>query len=223
MTGSQLPRVLEAEVMDSPEDASDYDAMDHREVNQAFVDEFLAAKPDVRHVLDLGTGPGRIAIEVCSRHAAARVVGIDLAVSMLDVAATNARKSRMEDRIEFVLADAKQLPFADEGFTAVMSNSIVHHVADPRSVFSEAIRVVARGGVIFFRDLLRPRNEIAWRALVDHYAAGCNPHQRKLFGDSLRASLTLDEVRDLVTSFGYPAETVAATSDRHWTWSAPRR
>ena len=43
-----LPRVLEPEVMDKPEEAREYDAMDHSAVNLRFVADFLAAH-----------GPGR--------------------------------------------------------------------------------------------------------------------------------------------------------------------
>jgi hypothetical protein len=38
-----LQRVLEPEVMDTAEEAIDYDRMDHREVNRRFVDDFLHA------------------------------------------------------------------------------------------------------------------------------------------------------------------------------------
>ena len=38
-----LSRILEPEIMDSPEEAADYDSMDHAEVNRRFVDDLLAA------------------------------------------------------------------------------------------------------------------------------------------------------------------------------------
>ena len=41
-----------------------------------------------------------------------------------------------------------------------------------------------------------------------------------MFDDSLRAALSLSEVRAMVSSLGFEAETVQATSDRHWTWIA---
>ena len=40
------PRVLEPEVMDTPEEARDYDAMDHAAVNRVFVADFLTAWDD---------------------------------------------------------------------------------------------------------------------------------------------------------------------------------
>src|SRR6478752_6217773 len=43
ITPMPLERVLEPEVMDSHEEAADYDAMDHREVNRVYVDDLLAS------------------------------------------------------------------------------------------------------------------------------------------------------------------------------------
>jgi hypothetical protein len=73
---------------------------------------------------------------------------------------------------------------------------------------------------LFCRDLLRPDSDEAVQQLVQTYAGSANETQRKMFEDSLRAAFTLDEVRALVAQLGYEPETVQATSDRHWTWSA---
>ena len=51
-------------------------------------------------------------------------------------------------------------------------------------------------------------------------AGSANARQRQMFDDSLRAALTLDEVRDLVRSLGFDSRGVNQTSDRHWTWKA---
>jgi ubiquinone/menaquinone biosynthesis C-methylase UbiE len=121
-----------------------------------------------------------------------------------------------------LLADAKHLPFNDGAFSVVISNSIVHHIPDPRTVLAEAVRVTAPGGLLFHRDLARPNDESELERLVETYAAGATPYQRKLFADSLRAALTLDEVRDLISDFGFKPDTVQMSSDRHWTWCATR-
>jgi hypothetical protein len=55
---------------------------------------------------------------------------------------------------------------------------------------------------------------------VATYAGDATSYQKKLFADSLRAALTLDEAQSLVAGFGVSAETVRMTSDRHWTWMA---
>jgi ubiquinone/menaquinone biosynthesis C-methylase UbiE len=115
--------------------------------------------------------------------------------------------------------DAKRLPYPDASFATVTSNSIVHHIPEPIVVLDEAWRVLAPGGLIFIRDLFRPDDEATLRRLVETYAAGANEHQKQMFADSFRASLTVDEVRQIVTRFGAAPETVRATSDRHWTWA----
>ena len=214
-----LPRVLETEAMDTLEEAVDYDAMDHGEVNRVFVADLLAASPPRGEVLDLGTGTAQIPIELCRRSPAARVLAIDAAAQMIEIARRNVAKAGLSDRIRLERGDAKRLPYRDGTFAAAISNSIVHHVPRPREVLAEAWRIVAPGGLIFFRDLLRPDDEAALRRLLDAYAAGANQHQRQMLADSLHAALTVEEIRQIVAEFGQPAELVRATSDRHWTWA----
>lgn len=220
MSVSQLERILEPEVMDTVEEARDYDAMDHVEVNRVFVTDLLAAGFQGDDTLDLGTGTARIPIELCQRDEDCRVMAVDLAAHMLDLARYNVEIAGLIERIQLEKIDAKGLPFQDEMFGCVMSNSIVHHIPDPRVALQEAHRVLAPGGLIFVRDLMRPLDEATLRSLVETYAGDENEHQQKMFADSLHAALDLGEIRDLVASLGYPAETVQANSDRHWTWSA---
>ena len=214
-----LPRVLEPEVMDTPEEARAYNAMDHSEVNCRFVDDFLAAGPVAGEILDLGTGTALIPIELCRRDSEAQVLAIDLSAAMLDLARCNVEIASLMSQIMLDRVDGKELPYADGRFAAVMSNSIVHHIPEPPGVLREAWRVLSAGGLMFIRDLLRPEDDQSVRRLVDLYAAGATEHQRQMFDDSLRAALSLEEIRALVSALGVPPESVQQTSDRHWTWS----
>jgi hypothetical protein len=87
---------------------------------------------------------------------------------------------------------------------------------------AQALRVTRREGRLFFRDLLRPESDAEVNRLVALYAAGANDHQRALFDASLRAALTVDEVRAIVDALGLCPNCVVQTSDRHWTWIARR-
>jgi ubiquinone/menaquinone biosynthesis C-methylase UbiE len=218
-----LSRVLEPEVMDTPEEAVAYDAMNHSEVNRIFVDDLLAAyaERDVMpagEMLDLGTGTALIPIELCRRAAEVRVVALDMSLSMLEVARINVGAANLHEQILLVHEDAKDLPHEDGRFAAVISNSIVHHIPGPAAVLAEGWRVLQPGGLMFVRDLLRPPDDATVSRLVETYAPGSTEHQRKMFDDSLRAALSLDEVRELVSALNVSIATVQQSSDRHWTW-----
>ncbi|HZZ80338.1 MAG TPA: methyltransferase domain-containing protein [Gemmataceae bacterium] len=215
-----LDRVLEPEVMDSAEEARDYDSMDHAHVNQLFISDLLAFHPSSTRVLDVGTGTAQIPIELCRRHPKVHVIAIDMAQHMLDVGRRNVERAGFADRIELRLCDAKQMPFGDASFDCIMSNSIVHHIPAPLAVFAEMARVIQPGGTLFVRDLLRPSDLDSLQRFVQMYAGDANAHQQKMFGDSLHAALTLAEVRAMASQVGFNPATVQQTSDRHWTWAA---
>ncbi len=220
---TMLPRVLEDEVMDTAEEAGDYDAIDHREVNRRFVDDFIAAwerEPPEGEVLDLGTGTARIPIDLARHDKRWRILGVDLAQSMLDVATQNVERASLGSQIRLACVDVKSSPLQAASFAAVISNSIVHHIPRPHAVIAEAVRLVSPGGLLFFRDLLRPADRASLDELVQLYSAGAHKRQRAMFAASLHAALTLDEVRELVALHGFAPSTVQVTSDRHWTWAA---
>jgi ubiquinone/menaquinone biosynthesis C-methylase UbiE len=225
-----IPRILEPEVMDSPLEAVDYNTMDHSQVNRVFVDDLLEAWPRCTalsaaapcRILDVGTGTALIPIELCRRSERWHVTAADLAQAMLDVAAQNLAAARLGERITLEHLDAKRLPFRDGQFDAVISNSIIHHIPAPAECLAEMVRVVTPGGLLFVRDLLRPESLAELDRLVERYAGDANAHQKQMFGESLHAALTLEEVRAMAAAFRIPAESVQQTSDRHWTLACCR-
>jgi ubiquinone/menaquinone biosynthesis C-methylase UbiE len=222
-----IPRLLEPEVMDTLEEAIDYNAMDHSEVNRLFAEEVLelvnlfdgASNQRQVRLLDLGTGTALIPIEVCRQNADIRVIATDLANEMLKLAEVNLQQAGREHVISLERADAKKLSYADQAFDGVISNSLIHHIPDPQRVFHEIIRVVKPGGFLFLRDLLRPDSQAELESLVETYARQAIPHQRQLFRDSLHAALTLNEVQGMLQECGLPTNVAKITSDRHWTVS----
>jgi len=221
-----LPRTLEPEVMDTPEEAADYNSMDHSVVNMQFVADFLSevdrsAIPHFR-IFDAGTGTALIPIELARRSRPLQIVASDLAGEMLAVARVNVDSAGFSEVIQLVQSDCKQLPEADATFDAVISNSIVHHIPEPKHVLAELWRILKPGGVLFVRDLMRPDDASEVDRLVARYAGEANAHQQRMFHDSLHAALTVAEVRSLIEPLGIAARSVQATSDRHWTLVARR-
>ena len=218
-----VERVLEPEVMDTPDEATDYDSMDHSAVNRRFAADFLAQSiADTGPTLDVGTGTAQIPIELCRQSAMIELVAVDLADEMLKLARINVNRAGFAERIRIEKVNGRRMVYPDGHFAAVVSNSIIHHIPYPAECFAEMVRVCAHGGRLFVRDLHRPDSSAELGHLVETYAGDANPHQRRLFAASLRAALTLDEVRAVVGNLGFAPETASRTSDRHWTWSASK-
>ena len=215
-----MERTLEPELMDTPEEADGYDAMDHSGPNTAFVERLVELGARGR-MLDIGTGPGHMPLLVCERVADARVVGVDLARHMLEHAERRRAASPHSDRIEFQLADAKGLDFPDGSFDVVFSNTILHHIPDPRPFLREAHRVLRPGGVFLVRDLFRPADAAQALALVQLYASAETPYNQELFRASLHAALTPDELRALVRELGLDDLELVVDTDRHMSLQRP--
>ena len=108
---------------------------------------------EISAVLEIGSGPGELALEIADRLAGAEVVGIDLAEVMVGRAVRRARAANLEGRVRFQVADAAALPFADGTFDIAVSTLSLHHWADPARVFVEIGRVLRPGGIALVFDL----------------------------------------------------------------------
>jgi len=98
-----------------------------------------------RAVLDYGCGHGMAAV-VFAR-AGADVTAFDLSPGY--VAEAEARATANGVAVRFAVADAEELPFADNSFNAVWGNAILHHL-DLRRAGAELHRVLKPGGVAVF-------------------------------------------------------------------------
>jgi ubiquinone/menaquinone biosynthesis C-methylase UbiE len=228
-------RILEPEVMDTAEEARDYDAMDHGAVNARFCEDFLtfanvggqpALGRGTARIVDFGTGTALIPIELCKRAGGFVVVAIDLAQHMLDLGRENVARTGLAERILLERVDAKGTPYEDGAFGATISNSIIHHIPEPARCLAEMWRVTAPGGLLFVRDLHRPDGDAEVDRLVALYGGepptdpaqtASYESQRALFRSSLCAALTVPEIAAMVAPLGVAASAVKMTSDRHWT------
>ncbi len=215
---SKLARILEPELMDSLQ----YDRMDFREVNEDFAQTALNLGAR-GHILDLGTGTARIPITLCrlANNSTIKITAIDLAQSMLDLAQANVTEAKLNHQITLELADAKQLPYPDRFFDMVISNSIVHHLADPRPCLAEAMRVLKPGGGVLIRDLMRPNTIEELEEKVNKIGENYNQYQKDLFYNSLHAAFTLTEMAEMLRELNYQGVRIYASSDRHWTIARP--
>ena len=217
-----IPRTLEPEVMDSLEEAEAYDAMDHAEVNDAFARRAVelvqgASLSGPLRVLDMGCGTAQIPVRLAPLLPGARIEAVDLADAMLAVGRRRVEAAGLGDRVVLRREDCKALQVADASYDVVLSNSLLHHVADPVRPLREAARVLRQGGVLLVRDLCRPQSQAEVEAVVARYAGDADARQQELFRASLRAALAEDEARDAARAAGLGAARVLRSSDRHLT------
>jgi len=106
-------------------------------------------------VLDVGTGPGYLPIEIAKKSAALEIVGIDLSQKMVEIANQNAENTGLSNRVRFQFANAGNLPFEDESFDLVVSTLSFHHWRDPKAYIKEIYRVLKKNGEADIYDLRR--------------------------------------------------------------------
>lgn len=103
-------------------------------------------------VLDLGTGGGHVAYAAAA--AGAEVVAYDLSAEMLAVVAQESRARGLD--IATRQGPAEALPFDSGAFDVVLSRYSAHHWRDFNAGLREAARVLRRGGLAGFADVVSP-------------------------------------------------------------------
>lgn len=108
------------------------------------------ARQQAGTVLELGCGTGRLALPLM--RSGARVVGIDRSEAMLKRARSKARRAGLADRVRFVRADIRRLPFRSRpGFALVMAPyGMLQSLTSERDLaatLASVARVMRRDGV----------------------------------------------------------------------------
>jgi SAM-dependent methyltransferase len=103
-------------------------------------------------VLDVGSGPGTITIDLARRVAPGSVVGIDASAEVVAQASALAADNGVSN-VTFAVGDAYALDFADDTFDIVHAHQILQHVAEPVAALREFRRVLKPGGIVAARDV----------------------------------------------------------------------
>jgi ubiquinone/menaquinone biosynthesis C-methylase UbiE len=119
--------------------------------------DVLAAKAGIEprhHVLDVCSGMGGPARYLAHRYGC-RVTGLDLTESRYRSAIALTKLVKLDDRVDFRIGNALDMPFGDASFDGAIGQEAWAHVPDKHRLIGECARVVKSGGFVAFTDILR--------------------------------------------------------------------
>ncbi len=106
--------------------------------------------PEGGTLLDIGTGPGVLLVELAARRPDLRLTGVDLSADMIAAATRNLKP--FGDRALARVGDVANLPFPDRSFDLIVSSLSLHHWDDPEAAVPELARVLRPGGRLYIYD-----------------------------------------------------------------------
>jgi SAM-dependent methyltransferase len=105
-------------------------------------------------VLDLGSGAGFDCF-IASKKVGktGKVIGVDMTEEMVEKARSLAKKYGFTNA-EFRLGDIEKLPVDNDSVDIIISNCVINLAPDKDKVFSEAYRVLRKGGKMYVSDIV---------------------------------------------------------------------
>ena len=134
------------------------------------VAEKIAAHLKSGTILDLGTGPGYLPIEIVKKSSQIQITGIDLSRKLIQMARANASTAGLADRLNFQLGNAAALDFEDSSFDMVISTGMLHSIKEPVKVLQEIYRVLKAGREAWIFDPARVTSAVdrkKWKASLN--------------------------------------------------------
>jgi SAM-dependent methyltransferase len=165
-------------------------------------------------VLDLGSGSGMdafaAAVQVGPRGS---VTGVDITPEQL----AKAERQVFGERVSFQHARIEELPFQDGSFDAVISNGVVNLSPDKRRVFSEAARVLRRGGRLALSDIVTERQIAARTSCQAELWAACiaGASEKDLYLADIAAAGFEPQVVQPNPGYRFTSERAQRTSDKY--------
>lgn len=141
-------------------------ASSYEKASRMVVDGYYSQVADeiVSHIkqgamLDLGTGPGYLPIEIVKRAPDINITGVDLSRKLIHMARANAQKAGFSSQLSFEVGNSGRLHFDEAVFDMVISTGMLHSLKNPVTVLSEINRVLKNGAEAWIYD---PANVIQY-------------------------------------------------------------
>ena len=216
-----MQRIPEPELMTGLEQARAYAEADFNDSDQAFLARVRQLFPEGlgERLVDLGCGPGNISFRLAFSYPAAAVFALDGSAPMLALAREQLQLQvqqwpQLAERLRFVQAVLPD-PALPGGASALLSNSLLHHLHDPGVLWRSLRQLAAPGAAVYVKDLRRPACLADAEALRARYLADAPPVLQHDYLASLQAAFTPEEVAAQLSAAGLDGLQVASLEDRY--------
>ena len=212
-----IERIPEPELMDDPEQARAYAGADFSEPHQAFIERFAQCFPHhcPQRVLDLGCGAADITIRFAHAYPDCELTGMDGAPAMLALAREAITHVDLDHRVHLRAVRLPDTTLAQHVFDTVISNSLLHHLADPQVLWRTVADCAEPGAAVFIMDLRRPDTREQAGLLVQEYSGNEPEVLRRDFFNSLLAAYRPEEIAVQLARVNLSGLQVEAVGDRH--------
>lgn len=148
-------------------------------------------------LLDVGCGPGFLLTKALADPRFSRVVGVDFSNSMLTLL-----RARFENghKLHLRLAEAQKLPFRQDAYDSVVSNMVLHHLAEPWNGVAEMARVARPGGKVVFSDLRTHDHDYFRDDMADHWLGFEEQDVRRWMAEAGLANVQIEDAGSLTAT-----------------------
>ena len=151
-------------------------------------------------LLDVGCGPGWFLKDLIKTFQNIDFTGCDLSERMVFHA-----KNNLSPKVNVVVGDAQNLPFADDSFDIVTSTLAFHHFPQPDKAISEFHRVLKPNGLMVVADARRDCSGFVWSLIgfvTRHIVPKPLRYANEPFG-SFQAAMTVDESKAIMQNSAF--------------------
>ncbi|MCF6156204.1 MAG: class I SAM-dependent methyltransferase [Candidatus Brocadia sp.] len=214
-----MERVPEPELMEEEGQVRAYAEADFEDAHSRFIalfQDMFGHKGINGYVLDLGCGHGDITIRFARAYPGCIVHGVDGSEAMIRYGKGLLREARdIHDRVKLIHGRLPEAVLPITKYDIVISNSLLHHLPNPRVLYQVIQRYANSGAPVFIMDLKRPQTVVEARALMETYVANEPEILRRDFYNSLLAAFEAEEIHEQLRETKLKHVSVKVVSDRH--------
>ena len=216
-----MNRIPEPELMEDPEQACAYANADFSEPHSNFIKLFRESFPGhaiAGNAIDLGCGPGDVAIRFARAFPDCEVHGVDGSPAMLEAGKTLLERApEIRQRVQLIAGMLPEAAMPLAQYEIVISNSLLHQLHEPQTLWKSVLKYAAPGAAVFIMDLRRPPTIGEAKRLRDTYAGNEPALLQRDYYNSLLAAFEPGEITEQLIAANLGQLVVRPIGDRHVT------